>query len=156
MHDLVELDVIFSLIPPLVMALRILPYSLPRVGRWIRSFNVLSRIGWIPQYAVLFNASRVDISTGTAALMEAAIQPRLHQILLHEYGVVGAAQADWVRSVARLVGARGLEVRAVYVPGEGQNLVLRAYLVEALELESTGASALETGTRFRLDWNISF
>ncbi|MBT4603062.1 MAG: hypothetical protein HOC28_07980, partial [Bacteroidetes Order II. Incertae sedis bacterium] len=74
-------------------------------------------------------------------------QFRYYFSYIQKYAVVGAfAQDDWVRwgsaTSTRSSNFWGHEVRAVYVPGEGQNLVLRAYLVEALELESTGASAL--------------
>ena len=88
-------------------------------------------------------------------------QFRYYFSYIEKYAVIGAfAQDDWVRwgsaTSTRSSNFWGHEVRAVYVPSKGQNLVLRVYLVEALELESAGAGALETGTRLRLDWNISF
>ena len=88
-------------------------------------------------------------------------QFRYYFSYIEKYAVVGAfAQDDWVRwgsaTSTRSSNFWGHELRAVYVPGAGQNLVLRVYIVEGLELENAGSTALETGTRVRLDWNISF
>ena len=88
-------------------------------------------------------------------------QFRYYFSYIEKYAVIGAfAQDDWVRwgssTSTRSSNFSGHELRAVYVPGAGQSMVLRVYLVEGLELENAAAQALETGTRIRLDWNISF
>ena len=80
---------------------------------------------------------------------------------IEKYAVVaGFAQDDWVRwgsaTSTRSSNFSGHEFRAVFVPGARQNITARLYLVEGIAHESATSTSLETGTRLRVDWNISF
>jgi hypothetical protein len=63
------------------------------------------------------------------------------------------AQDDWVRwgSATQTDGSdlKGFEVRGAVGLGQGQNIMARLYLVEAI-------SSVQDGKRFRLDYNIGF
>ena len=88
-------------------------------------------------------------------------QLRYYYAHIEKYAVVGRfAQDDWVRwgsaTSTRSSNFAGHEIRAVYTLGVNQNLVARFYMVDGLEKEATNAVSLESGTRIRLDWNISF
>lgn len=80
---------------------------------------------------------------------------------IEEHAVVTLfAQDDWLRwgsaTTARSSNFGGHEFRVAYAMDAGNSLVLRFYLVEALELRSRSAKKKETGTRVRLDWNMKF
>jgi Putative porin len=80
---------------------------------------------------------------------------------IEKYAVVGPfAQDDWVRwgSATTTLSSNfeGHELRVAYAFGPGHNLVARLYRVDGIAPESAAAVSLQTGTRFRLDWNIRF
>lgn len=88
-------------------------------------------------------------------------QFRYYYAHVEKFAVVGRfAQDDWLRwgsaTSTRSSNFAGHELRAVYTLGVNQNLVARFYRVEGLEIEQAGSASLESGTRIRLDWNISF
>jgi len=67
------------------------------------------------------------------------------------------AQDDWLRwgtvNYNRSSNFKGSEFRFMYTMGPNFNLVLRGYLVKAIR---TIGTALESGNRLRLDFNIKF
>ncbi len=80
---------------------------------------------------------------------------------IEKYAVVGRyAQDDWVRwgsaTATRSSNFSGHELRAALALGSKNNIVARLYVVDGIELESSGATAKEDGVRFRIDWNIGF
>jgi hypothetical protein len=90
-------------------------------------------------------------------------QFRYYFASIGKYAVVDYfAQDDWVRwnysgaSGARSSNFQGHELRCAYAFGPKFNAVARLYLVEAKEKKSAGDLALESGNRFRLDFNIGF
>jgi len=70
------------------------------------------------------------------------------------------AQDDWLRwgsaTMTRASNFEGHEFRLRIDIASNQNLVARFYRVEGIRPRSPAATALESGTRFRIDWNISF
>jgi len=74
--------------------------------------------------------------------------------------VGGLAHDDWLRwgtaTEARSSNYSGHEFQISHRLALGQTLVARLFLVDALVRETPTATALETGTRFRVDWNITF
>lgn len=74
--------------------------------------------------------------------------------------VPGLAHDDWLRwgslTETRASNYSGHEFRVTQQLAAGQSVMARLYLVDGLVRESATATALETGTRFRLDWNITF
>ncbi len=80
---------------------------------------------------------------------------------VEKYAIVGPfAQDDWLRwgsaTTTQSSNFKGFEFRAAYAIDKKQNVVARLYTVDGVERESATASALQSGTRFRLDWNIAF
>ncbi len=80
---------------------------------------------------------------------------------IEKYAVVGPfAQDDWLRwgssTITQSSNFSGHELRVAYVLGSGQNLTARLYRIEGVELESPSATTRQTGTRFRVDWNVEF
>ena len=69
-------------------------------------------------------------------------------------------QDDWARwgtaVQARVTNMKGSEFRARYTVRPGFNVIARLFFVDAIDLLQPGDMALETGSRFRLDANISF
>jgi len=75
-----------------------------------------------------------------------------------KYAVVDYfAQDDWVRwgntNFTRSSNFKGSEIRLKYTIGPKFNVVLRTYFVDAIK---TTGTALESGNRLRLDFNIKF
>ncbi len=80
---------------------------------------------------------------------------------IEKYAVIGAfAQDDWLRwgsaTTTRSSNFAGHEGRVVYTLGPKQNLMARLFTVEGIAKEKASSMTLETGTRFRIDWNIGF
>lgn len=67
---------------------------------------------------------------------------------------------DWVRwgniHANRNTNFKGHEIRFVYTIAENFNIIARYYAVEALERRSSSDDQLESGNRFRVDFNIKF
>ncbi len=67
---------------------------------------------------------------------------------------------DWVRwgniHANRNTNFKGHELRFVYTIVKDFNIMARYYVVEALERRRTSDDQLETGNRFRVDFNIKF
>ena len=73
------------------------------------------------------------------------------------------SQDDWMRwgetgaaSGNRSSNFQGIELRAGYAFGSNCNLLARAYFVNEIVKNTPTAAALETGNRFRLDFNVGF
>ena len=56
----------------------------------------------------------------------------------------------------RATNLRGSELRAIYTLRRNMNLFARLFFVRAVDLLEPGDTTLETGNRFRIDWNVSF
>lgn len=69
-------------------------------------------------------------------------------------------QDDWVRwgnaVQARTTNMKGSEFRALYTIRPGFNIFARLFVVDAIDLLQPGDTTLETGSRFRIEANISF
>lgn len=88
-------------------------------------------------------------------------QMRYYYANIEKYAVVARyAQDDWMRwgssTVTRASNFKGHEFRFSYALGAKHNLVARLYSIDGIEKESAAAIAKESGTRFRIDWNIGF
>lgn len=80
---------------------------------------------------------------------------------VEKYAVVARyAQDDWMRwgsqTITRSSNYKGHEFRAAIALGAKNNIVVRFYPVQGIDLESETAIATEDGKRFRIDWNIGF
>jgi hypothetical protein len=69
-------------------------------------------------------------------------------------------QDDWVRwgnaNQVRATNLKGSEIRVVYTIRPNMNIFARAFLVHAIDLLEPGDTTKETGSRFRIDYNVSF
>jgi Putative porin len=105
--------------------------------------------------AFVLSAQAGDLSGPGSLLL------RMTYAKIEKYAIVGPfAQDDWLRwgsaTMTQSSNFSGLEFRAAYAFDGKQNLVARLYTVDGITHDTPTARALQTGTRFRLDWNISF
>jgi hypothetical protein len=65
---------------------------------------------------------------------------------------------DWVRwgnaNQVRATNLEGSEFRVIYTINKRMNIFMRVFSVDAIRLLEPGDTTLETGNRFRLEWNV--
>lgn len=80
---------------------------------------------------------------------------------IEKYAVVPFySQDDWIRwgssTETRSSNFKGHELRFVYALSKKNNFVLRIYIVDGINKETSSSITKEDGNRIRFDWNIGF